>query len=65
MKNKIVKCDICVFFPKEAVGYIELHWASTKRYFVCEKHKEKMIADNKEAEFKDPSFTPRLKFIKI
>lgn len=56
------KCDICLFFPKKAVGIIALKWVSTRRYYVCEKHKNKMIEENKEEEFRDPSFASKLTF---
>ncbi len=54
------KCDICWFFPKEAVGVVALKWVSTRRYYVCEKHLNQMIKENEEEQFRNSHFAPEL-----
>lgn len=61
-KLKEMKCDRCFFFRKPAVGYIELRWVTTRRFYVCEKHKKEEIAKNEEEKFNEPGFAPELTF---
>lgn len=59
---KEMKCDVCIFFAKPAVGYLEIVWAATRRVSVCQKHKEEMLAKNERERFSNPTFAPKVTF---
>ena len=60
--KKTKQCDFFHLFGKEAVGYIESTQVVTRRYFVCEKHKDRILEDSEDDSFRN-TMSPKVEFI--